>query len=120
MNLNWKQIVPALLVGCLIGFWTGAFLAHRRHAPPSTEKMLSKFSKDLSLDAVQKDSLKAVLESYSGRFDALHEDAETRLSEIRGAMNGDIAKLLRPEQQKKFQEMQSHWGSRHKMKKGWK
>lgn len=120
MRLDWKQIVPALLLGCLLGIWTGAFLGHRRHSPPSTEKLLDRFSKDLRLEAGQREALRTVMESYRGRFDSLHADTEARLAEIRAAMNGEIVKLLQPEQQKKFQEMQARWEAHHKMPKDWK
>jgi len=117
MRPDWKQIVPALLLGCLLGLWTGAFLGHRRHLPPSPDKMLSRFSKELRLEAGQREALRAVMESYRGRFDSLHAEAEARLSELRQAMNGEIAKQLDAGQQKKFQEMQARWETRHKTPK---
>ncbi|MDD5630241.1 MAG: hypothetical protein PHU21_14335 [Elusimicrobia bacterium] len=114
MRLDWRQVVPAVLVGCLLGLWTGAALEHRRPPKPSTERMLSRFSRDLALDPGQRDSLKAVLESYGPKFDALHEDAETRFSALRDSMHAEIAQLLKPEQAERFQKMQARWDSRHK------
>jgi Spy/CpxP family protein refolding chaperone len=114
MKPDWKQIVPALLIGCLLGLWTGTLLGHRRHAAPGAERTINKFSRDLGLDTAQRDSLKAIMESYRGKFDSLHADTTVRLSEIRAAMNEDIAKLLRPDQQQRFQDMQTRWDARHK------
>lgn len=113
MRFDWKQVLPALLLGCLLGFWTGAILGHRR-APRGPERMLDKFSRELRLEAGQRDSVKTVLETFRPRFDAQNE----RLLELRMDMNKEIAKLLDPEQQKRFQEMQARWEARHKRRQG--
>ncbi len=111
MNLQWKQIVPALLIGCLLGLWAGFLLpkisGHWRRNGLGTERLLNKFSKELSLDNAQRDAVKAVLESYSGKIKSFHE-------EIRASMNADIARLLSPEQQKKFEDLRTRWETRHK------
>ncbi len=117
MRLDWKQIVPALLVGCLLGFWGGALLGHRRPPPPKTDRMLERFSRELRLEPGQRESVKTILEGYRPKFDALQDQTEARLLELRTAMNGEIDKLLQPEQQARFQELQARWETRHGRRK---
>lgn len=109
MNLKWKQIIPALLIGCLVGLWAGFFLpkiGRHWHNGPDTERVLNRFTKELTLDAGQRDAVKVVLESYEGKIKSFHKD-------IRASMNTDISHLLSPEQQKKFTDLQARWEARH-------
>lgn len=117
MRLDWKQIVPALLVGCLLGFWGGALLGHRRPPPPKTDRMLEKFSAELRLDPDQKAALKIILEQQIPRFSALRTRTDEELKEMRSSMNKEIDKLLKPEQQARFQELQARWETRHGRRK---
>lgn len=117
MRLDWKQILPALLVGCLAGFWAGALLGHRR-PPPKTDRMLDKFSRELRLEAGQEESVKTILERYRPKFDALHGETDARLLELRTAMNSELDKLLQPEQQARFKELQTRWEARHQKRRG--
>ena len=119
MRLDWKQIAPALLLGCLIGIWGGAWLhraglRHMRTDATDTQRLLNKFNSELKLDAGQQDAVKAVLESYRTQMKALHEEHSKRFGEIRASMRNDIAKLLNPEQLKRFQDIQSRWDAHHK------
>ena len=119
MRLDWKQIVPALLLGCLIGIWGGAWLhrmglRHMRANASDTQCLLDKFNSELKLDAGQQGAVKGVLESYRTQMKALHEEHSKRFGEIRASMRADIAKLLNPEQLKRFQGIQSRWDARHK------
>lgn len=117
MRLDWKQILPALLVGCLAGFWAGALLGHRR-PPAKTDRMLDRFSRELRLAAGQRESVKTVLEGYRPEFDALHDETDARLLALRTAMNSELDKLLQPEQQARFKELQARWEARHQRRKG--
>lgn len=120
MRLDWKQILPALLIGCLAGFWGNTLLrsiGHRRPSAPNVENMLEKFSAELSLDPSQKTALKIVLEQQVPRFSALRTRTDEELKEIRSSMNGEIDKLLKPEQQARFQELQARWEARHQRRK---
>ena len=120
MKLEWKQVIPALLIGCIVGLLAGSGLHHAvafwriRHGGPSTERLLNKFTKELKLDAAQTEGVKAVLETYRGKAQSVHQELFSRFTDIRTSMRGDIEKLLSPEQQKRFQGMQSRWDSHHK------
>jgi hypothetical protein len=85
--------------------WTGT---------SDTQKLLAKFNAELKLDAGQQDAVRAVLDSYRIRMKTLHDDGFKRFDDIRASMRGDVAKLLNPEQQKRFQDMQARWDARHK------
>lgn len=122
MRLDWRQVVPALLLGCIIGLWAGAWmhraaLRHTRAGASDTQRLLAKFNAELKLDAGQQETVRAVWESYRTQMKALHEDSFRRFEEIRASMRGDLAKLLNPKQQKRFQDMQARWDGR---RKNWK
>jgi hypothetical protein len=119
MRVDWRQIVPALLLGCLIGIWGGAWLHraalhHMRTRVSDTQQLLDRVNAELKLDAGQQVVVKAVLESYRTQMKTLHEENIKHIEEIRASMRGDLAKLLNPEQQKRFQDLQARWDSRHK------
>jgi hypothetical protein len=106
-------------LGCLIGLWGGAWLHraalhHMRTRASDTQKLLDRVTAELKLDAGQQVAVKAVLESYRSRMKALHEENSKRFEEIRASMRGDLAKLLNPEQQRRFQDLQTRWDARHK------
>ena len=105
MNLSWRKTLAAFLIGSLLGLWGGAYLPqllrHAHHGKPDQDRLLNKFSKELQLDAPQREAVKDLLESYRVRFDAQ-----------RTAMRQDMDKLLNAPQQKKFQEIQSRWDRR--------
>ena len=119
MRIDWRQAVPALLLGALLGLWAGHWISRSAHEKllsrgPDTEHVLRKFTAELALDAKQQQDFKTVLESYRGRLQALHEDSAKRFDEVRLSMRADLSKLLSPDQQKRFQEMQARWEARHK------
>lgn len=119
MRVDWRQVIPALLIGCLVGLWGGAWLhrtslRHTRTGFSDTQKLLDRFNAELKLDAGQQDAVRAILESYRSQMKTLHEDSSKRFEEIRAAMRGDISKLLNPDQLKRFQDIQGRWDSRHK------
>ena len=119
MKLEWKQIIPAVLIGCLLGLWAGAWLPtaslrRLRCGGPQTQRLLSSFNQELQLDARQQEAVKAVLESYREKTKSLHRDTAARFLEIRASMRGDVERLLTPEQRKKFQDLPARWDAQHK------
>jgi hypothetical protein len=87
---------------------------HMRAGASDTQKLLDQVNAELKLDAGQQEAVKTVLESYRAQMKALHEENSRRFENIRASMRGDLAKLLNPEQKKRFQDMQERWDSRHK------
>jgi len=119
MRLDWRQTIPALLLGCMLGLWAGHWVTRAAHERmlrrgPDTQRLLKKFNAELKLDAKQQEAVKAVLESHSERMKALHEESLKHLEETRVSLRQDMARILDPEQQKKFQDMQARWNARHK------
>jgi hypothetical protein len=118
-RLDWRQVVPALLLGCLLGIWGGHWLSRTAHARmmrrgTDAERTLKRLSSELKLDEQQQAAFKAVLESYQGKVKALHEEHSRRFEELRASMRGDLVKLLDPAQQKSFADIQSRWDSHRK------
>lgn len=123
MNLNWRQVFPAFLIGCLLGACIGVW--HQRAAfhrfwreGPNTQRLLDKFGRELKLDARQREDVKAVLERKREKTKALRQEMSSKFKEIRLSMRGDIEKLLSPEQKERFQRMQARWEARRKSRWG--
>ncbi|MFA6004260.1 MAG: periplasmic heavy metal sensor [Elusimicrobiota bacterium] len=119
MKIAWKQVVAALLVGCILGVAGGAVLSRvafrRMHrSAPDPERMVKKLTFELGLDAQQQAGIRKIMESRRDSFKAMHKAANAKFQELRTAMDADIERLLKPEQQQKFRELQARWEARHK------
>lgn len=119
MRPAWRQVVPALLIGCLIGAAAGSWcqrLTFRnfwKHGPDS-QRLLSKFSRELSLDAGQKDAVKALLDAQHPKVMALHREMSAKMVSLRRETRESMRTLLNPDQQKKLDAMSARWEARHK------
>lgn len=112
------QVIAAFLIGGLLGGLLGAraqrSALHRLwQNGPDTERMMKKFSGELSLDEGQQDAVKAVLDKYRDKMKVLHADTKARFDGLRLAMRAEIKPLLRPDQQAKFEVMLARWDARH-------
>lgn len=123
MTPSWKHIVAALLIGCLVGAAAGS--RYQRWAfhkfwqqGPDPQRVLKKFTKELNLDAKQREAVKAILEKHHEEVVGLHRDMSAKFDEIRTSMRSEIKPLLTPEQQKKFEAMVARWDARHKRLEG--
>ncbi|OGR60197.1 MAG: hypothetical protein A2X36_03470 [Elusimicrobia bacterium GWA2_69_24] len=76
--------------------------------------MVEKFSRELKLDAAQKDAVRAVLESRRESMRAFKKETGARFDEIRLSMDSEIKKVLTPEQQKAFDAMHERMAARRR------
>ena len=118
-----KYIIPAFLVGCLAGGFFGARAqkaAFHRFAQKgfNTERVISKFTRELDLDAKQQESVKGIVSKHHEKMMSLHKQRSAQFSETRLAMREEIKKLLTPEQQGKFAAMLARWDARRKGREG--
>jgi hypothetical protein len=84
MSISWKQAVPVFALGLLLGAAGGSW-AHRmavrrfmRDGLPRPERMLDNLSRELKLDAGQKDALKKVLEAQHEKMQVFHLEAAAK------------------------------------------
>lgn len=121
MRIVWNQVLPAFLVGCLLGVALGVrhekkvFHQFWSHGP-DTQKILSKLSRKLDLNAQQEDQVRAFLEEKRKKVMALHQEMTAQFDAIRLSMRTDMQNTLTPDQQKKFTEMTQKWDARHNRK----
>ncbi len=119
MRPNWKPIAAAFLVGAVIGVLAGACFQriawHRswQHGA-DTQHILDRFTKELSLDAAQQESVKKVVEKYRADTKSLEAATSERFDRLRAASRAELAKLLRPDQQAKFKAMTERWDARRR------
>ena len=90
----------------------------RRHFDPA--KRAEMLGKQLNLTSDQQGKVLDILKSEQSQMESLHsdtslsqEDRRSKMMDIRKTSDDQIRALLTPDQQKKFDEMQSrhgHWG----------
>jgi len=87
------------------------------HGPMSPDQRLQMMTKQLNLTPDQQEKIKPLLENESQQMQTLHqnssltnEDRMTQMKQIRQTTNEQIKSDLNPDQQQKFQQMQSHQG----------
>jgi periplasmic protein CpxP/Spy len=87
----------------------------RRHFDP--EKRAEMLGKHLNLTSDQQGKVLDVLKSEQSQMESLHsdtslsqDDRRAKMTDIHKTSNDQIRALLNPDQQKKFDEMQSHHG----------
>src|ERR1035438_8388126 len=83
--------------------------------PPTPEQRLQHMTRDLNLTEAQQQQIKPLLESESDQMRTLQQDSSlappdrnTKMRQLRQGTNDQIRPILTAEQQKKFDEMQSH------------
>jgi periplasmic protein CpxP/Spy len=86
---------------------------HRHMDPQKRTEMLTK---QLKLTSDQQPKVLDILKSEQSQMESLHNDASTsqddrhsKMQEIHKTSNDQIRAMLDPDQQKKFDEMQSRW-----------
>lgn len=118
MNLQQKQLIASLLIGCLIGAAAGSHFQkmamHRfwEHGP-NTQRLFTRFNNELNLDSQQQETTKKIIQRHHDEMLALQKETLAKFQAIRMAMRADMAKILNPDQQEKFHQMAARWDARH-------
>ena len=108
---HWKIIlsfVAIFLAGSVTGGVIGFHLSHRMlFSPPKPEemsaRMLARLKSDLDLSPEQEANAAVLLAGTSQLMPTTHAEMRNRMDSIMTASEADIAVLLTPEQQKKFE-----------------
>jgi Spy/CpxP family protein refolding chaperone len=117
MTQQAKQILAALLIGCLIGIVAGARFeksAYHRFwkTGPDSERLVKKLGKDLGLDDKQREAIKAIVDKRQVQVVALHQEVDGKFGALRDGMNAEIRAALTPDQQKKFDDLVAKWNAK--------
>ena len=121
----WMKTCVTLLIGFLVGIAATAitlrFCAHPPHHPPGMadeDRILKHLTSKLGLTDDQKTKVKALLDTTLPKTDALHNEEDLKLHELRDSFNSQLRPLLTPDQQLKFDLMVAKWEKREKDQNG--
>ena len=117
MNLKWNQITAAFLVGAVAAMiacqppFIHDLMRKFDNRPPQ-ERMLQRFAKRLDLTEEQKTQVASILEQKRAKMDALFNEMKPKFEQVRIETGEEIRKFLNPEQQKKYEVMDSEMAER--------
>ncbi len=100
-----------LLTGIFVaGAATGSvamhqYEAHQADRARGPDAYLERLNRELTLDTAQYAKVKAVLDRYSPRMDALWAETRPRFETMRTELRGDIRALLTDAQRTRYEEM---------------
>ena len=83
---------------------TGASTA-RNGGRPTPHDIAGEFAQGLSLDAAQRDLLKAIISTSREKYRALSRETRPQYNAIREQTNEEIRKILREDQKARFEEI---------------
>lgn len=114
-----RAALTAFLVGLIAGAAAGSWgqrAMFRRFMKrgPDAAHMIRRLDRELSLDDSQKSAILAVLGARRAEIESVKKDAQARFESMRVATDADIRKLLRPDQQAKFDAMTARWQARQR------
>ncbi len=117
MKLLWNQILISFILGVLLGSLVVGWKTHYWNFGPQNEskhsqKMLERFSSQLSLSPDQREKVKTLLDRKHPEMEALHQGVQAKMEALRLSTNEEIRKILSEEQQIKFERMNAKWKSR--------
>lgn len=114
---RWKSILGVLLV-FLLGALAGAAVVHR-YDRQSVEAVLSgkgdataelvvrRLSRSLDLDPAQRDQVRAIVTETRREIAEIRQPVQARIDAALESSRGRVRALLRPDQQEKFDRIQS-------------
>lgn len=117
MKTPFREIVVALVIGAVVGWFASARLAPER---PRWDKgrMLERFSRDLDLTPAQKKEVAGIFTAKRAQLDAVREEMRPRFDAIRASSAREIRKLLDPVQAAKFEKIEAEAQARRQERRG--
>ena len=112
MKYPWKEVWVALLVGVLIGWFASTRSFEGSGHGPRKDRLIEKFSGELSLTPEQKEKVRAVLEAKREQYRTMREELRPKFDAVRVSSREEIEKLLTPEQIPLFRKMEAEWKER--------
>jgi uncharacterized membrane protein len=73
-------------------------------APALPPQLLDRLTRDVQLDATQREQIRKVLEERRDRFEDVHREARERFDKEQRDLHAAIRAVLRPDQQQKFDD----------------
>ena len=108
-------LLGALLVGGVLGFAADRVLTKDAGAGAKDRRtMRERFHAELGLDAAQRQRVDSLLDLKHSQIAEVMKPIQPRLNEISDSTRGQIARLLTPSQQQKFEQMHQEMLARRK------
>ncbi len=98
-------LVGIFLAGALAGAGAARLLCDRPHRP--WPRPPGPFA-ELGLSEEQQAKARETMEKYRPSLDAIFEEMQPRLREVRSQMDGEMKQFLTPEQVRKLEELSKH------------
>ena len=119
MKPAWNHVVVALALGGCVGFFVAHSCApgtfhHRWGGGRFQQRLLNRFSSKLQLTPEQRSRVAAILEAKRQKMEALRAEIRPRFEELRASTSDEIRRLLTPEQQQRFDVMETEWQTQRK------
>lgn len=108
MNGPWKEVLLALLIGAVVGWFAHQKLGHE-WMPAKGPRMLEHFSRELKLTPEQKEKVRAIMDNKRQQLKAVKDTIQPQLDQIRSSSKNEIRGVLNEEQKTKLQKMEAKW-----------
>ncbi len=114
MKIVWKQVLVSFVLGVMVGaagvHWCAPHTFHRHWGGKEFQaRMLRQFDSKLKLTPEQRSQVAEILDGKRQKIDVLRAEMRPKFEEIRTSTSAEIRSLLTPEQQKKFDAIQTEW-----------
>jgi len=119
-KMNLHQIIISLLVGFAVGVgysqWHASehFHGHWKKKGSMRQHMLERFDRKLHLTEDQKKQVGVIFDAKQPQMLALQAETRPKFEALRNSTQAEVRKILDPNQQKKFDDMNA------KMEERWK
>ena len=117
---NGNRVVIFLLIGFAIGVICGEWYArenfhgHWKKKGDMRQHMLERFNKELHLTENQQKEVGKIFDAKYPKMLALQADVKPKFEALRNETQAEVRKVLNPDQQKKFDEMNAKMEERRK------
>ena len=121
-HLAWKQIIiafaAAFVIGTIFGRWEYAEqMKHKWRKPEARQAwVLKRLDSKLELNPDQKEKISAILKESAPEMAAARAEMWPKIEAVRDQVREKIMPILTPEQQKKYDDMETEWRERKRMK----
>lgn len=118
MKIQIHQVLISLLIGLVLGYgvscWQGKDFRRFPKDGDMKKFMMDKLDRELHLSAEQRTQIEAIFKEKHPQMLALHEEMRPKFEALRGATHEEVRKVLNPEQQQKFEELNKQREERRK------
>jgi hypothetical protein len=110
-SMTWAVVFLVATFGAGLAVGAGGRALWVRHASAATperprglDRMMDELNAELRLGAVQRDSVRAILQRHRTRMTAVWETVRPRFDSMRAQMDSEVSRQLTPEQQVKYRD----------------